>query len=96
MATTPPAPLVLTLGGGLDPETLPELCEGARRALLGRGGAGAVLLDAGRAPADAVTLDALARLRLTALRLGYRLRLVHASDELRALIAFAGLADVLE
>ncbi len=55
-----------------------------------------MLLDAGRAPADAVTLDALARLRLTALRLGYRLRLVHASDELRALIAFAGLADVLE
>ncbi len=96
MATIPPVALMLSLGGGLDREALPELCERARRALLARGAAGAVLLDVRRAPADAVTVDALARLRLTARRLGYHVRLAHASDELRSLIAFAGLADVLE
>ena len=40
---------------------------------------------------DAVTIDALARLQLTARRLGCRLRLRHASPELRELVAFMGL-----
>jgi anti-anti-sigma regulatory factor len=41
--------------------------------------------------ADAVVVDALARLRLTAHRLGRHMRLRHVSPELRELIDFAGL-----
>jgi hypothetical protein len=40
---------------------------------------------------DAVTVDALAQLQLTATRVGCRLRLCHANAELRELIAFMGL-----
>jgi ABC-type transporter Mla MlaB component len=45
--------------------------------------------------ADAAALDALARLALLARRHGCELQICGASQELRALIAFAGLADVL-
>jgi ABC-type transporter Mla MlaB component len=45
--------------------------------------------------ANAAALDALARLALHARRNGCELRICGASQELRALIAFAGLADVL-
>ena len=44
---------------------------------------------------DLGTVDALARLALTARRLGCRVRLEHASSELRALLALAGLAEVV-
>jgi ABC-type transporter Mla MlaB component len=44
---------------------------------------------------DAVTVDALARLQLAARRLGCQVRLRHASEELRELVAFMGLDDVL-
>ena len=41
------------------------------------------------------TVDALARAALNARRAGMRLRVVNAPPELRELIAFAGLEDVL-
>jgi hypothetical protein len=44
---------------------------------------------------DAGTIDALARLALAARRLGFQIRLNHASDELADLLAFAGLGEVL-
>jgi ABC-type transporter Mla MlaB component len=44
---------------------------------------------------DLGTVDALARLALTARRLGCRVRLEHASSDLRALLALAGLAEVV-
>lgn len=44
---------------------------------------------------DVGTVDSLARLALTARRLGCRVRLAHASPELRELLAFAGLAEVM-
>ena len=44
---------------------------------------------------DAVTVDALARLQLAARRCACRVRLRGASKELRELVAFMGLADVL-
>jgi anti-anti-sigma regulatory factor len=46
-------------------------------------------------PPDLHAVGVLARLHLVARRLGCDLRLCHASDELRELIAFAGLLDVL-
>ena len=45
--------------------------------------------------ADAVAVDALARLALAARRRGCVVRLCGASEELLALVAFLGLADVL-
>jgi ABC-type transporter Mla MlaB component len=44
---------------------------------------------------DAVTVEALARLQLAARRHGCQVRLRNASDELRDLVAFMGLEDVL-
>ena len=54
-----------------------------------------VFCDVRGAEADVATVDALARLQLTAKRLGCRLRLRNASAELLQLVAFMGLADVL-
>ena len=45
--------------------------------------------------ADVAAVDALARLQLAARQAGFELRLVHASAELRCLIAFTGLGEVL-
>jgi anti-anti-sigma regulatory factor len=47
------------------------------------------------AGSDLATVDALAGLALVARRLGCRVRLRHASPELRELLALAGLADVV-
>ncbi len=44
---------------------------------------------------DGVAVDVLARLQLTARRLGLEIRLRHASGELQELLAFVGLRDVL-
>jgi hypothetical protein len=44
---------------------------------------------------DLATIEALARLQLAARRLGLELRLREAPEELRELIAFAGLSGVL-
>jgi ABC-type transporter Mla MlaB component len=46
-------------------------------------------------PPDAASLSVLARLQVRARRQGCELRFCGASDELRALAAFAGLAGVL-
>ena len=57
--------------------------------------AGILRCDAEGLRPDVATLDALARLRLAAARLGMELVLCHCSPELRAVIAFAGLEAVL-
>ena len=56
---------------------------------------GTIVCDLRRVVADADTIDALARIQLEAQRLGLDLRLRRASSELRELIAFTGLEDVL-
>ncbi len=94
MAAPRPSTIVLALGGSLARTDLPALC--ARfRVLLEASEADVVLCDVGAlVDVDAAAIDALARLQLTARRLGGRLRLRHASGELRELLALAGLADV--
>jgi hypothetical protein len=52
-------------------------------------------LDVSVLAADVLTVDALARLQLSARRCGRRLRLRDASGELQDLIAFVGLSEVL-
>ena len=54
-----------------------------------------VVCDVGGLAPDLAAVDVLARLQLTARRLGVELCLRHASCELLELIAFAGLRDVL-
>jgi ABC-type transporter Mla MlaB component len=80
--------------GPIAPADLSGLCDRIC-ALLGASGAELALCDVSGVEPDAVTVDALARLQLGARRHGCRVRLLNASDELRALVAFMGLTDVL-
>ena len=54
-----------------------------------------VLCDVGGIAADAVAVDALARMQLAARRNRCTVHLLNASDALRDLVAFMGLRDVL-
>ncbi len=56
---------------------------------------GWVVCDVGALPPDAASVDALARLQLSARRLGLDVGLGNASDELLELIALVGLREVL-
>lgn len=65
------------------------------RALVGASDADVVVCDVGALEADLVAVETLARLRLTARRLGCGLRLRGASRALEQMLAFCGLCDVL-
>lgn len=52
-------------------------------------------VDVAGLPADAATIDLLARVALELRRIGYHLRLRRASPELLELIGFVGLGDTL-
>ena len=80
--------------GPIAREDLPGLCDRVCT-LLTESGGGEVRCDVDGVHADAVTVDALARLQLAGKRRACQIRLRGASDELRALIAFMGLADVI-
>ena len=87
-------PVVFAITGPITRADLPGLCVRVC-ALLERSDAGVAVCDVSGVEPDAVTVDALARLQLTAKRLGCRMRLRDASAELLELVAFMGLADVL-
>ena len=91
-----PAPETVAFGvrGPIARADLPGLCDRVC-ALLARSGGGVALCDVGGVPADAVTVDALARLQLGARRHGCQVRLRNASPELLDLLEFMGLADVV-
>jgi ABC-type transporter Mla MlaB component len=63
--------------------------------LLEGGDAAVAFCEVQRVDADAVTVDALARLQFAARRHDCQVRLRGASDELRELLAFMGLGSVL-
>jgi len=73
---------------------LQHLCE-CLCGLVDRTGADVALCDVSRLDPSAVTVDALARLQLAARRRGCEVRLRRPSKELRSLVDFMGLADVL-
>jgi ABC-type transporter Mla MlaB component len=85
---------VLALEGPIAREDIPALCERTRALLEGRGTA-SVACDVGALGPDAVTVEALARLQLTASRLGLRVRFRGASPELQRLLGLMGLGEVL-
>lgn len=87
--------IVLDIGGSIAPTDVPGLCE-RLRGLLDGSDADLVVCEVGalRQP-DAVAVDAVARLQLTARRLGRSIGLCHASGELRDLLELSGLGDVV-
>jgi hypothetical protein len=95
MAASAPRTVVFPLDARTSRTDLPALCE-RLSALLERTGAHVAICDVSRAEADAVTVDAVAQLRLTALRLGRSPQLRGASSELAGLRAFMGLRDTLD
>jgi ABC-type transporter Mla MlaB component len=64
-------------------------------ALLAGCSSGELRCEVGNVDADAVAVDALARMALAARRNDCSVRLSGASEDLRALVSFAGLGDVL-
>lgn len=93
MTLREPGTVTLAIASPIERSDLPGLS--ARLCRLLGSGATVALCDVSDADADAVTVDALARLQLAARRSGCQMRLLNASHELRALVAFMGLQDVL-
>ena len=94
MATSPPRTITFAIWGPIAREDMPGLCDRVC-ALLERTAASVAVCDVAGVGADAVTVDALARLQLAARRHRCLIRLRGASDQLRDLVAFMGLEDVL-
>jgi hypothetical protein len=94
-ATSPPGAIVWAVGPSIRRVDIPRLC-GQLLALLQVSDAAVVVCDVGAVTdPDAVTVEALARLQLTALRRGRRIHLDGACDRLWDLLALTGLRDVL-
>ena len=94
MAAPAPTTTTFAVWGPIARDDLPGLCDRVC-AVLRSSGAAVALCDVHGVPADAVTVEALARLQLAAKRTGCRVRLRNASRELLELVAFMGLANVL-
>jgi ABC-type transporter Mla MlaB component len=94
MSVPAPEPIVFAIRGPIARGDLPGLCERVC-ALLERSEARVAFCDVRGVQPDAVTVDALARLQLAARRQRCCVRLTYASAELRELVDFMGLTDVL-
>ena len=94
MTTPAPRTVAFAIRGPIARDDLPGLCDRVC-ALLAENGPEVALCDVRGVDPDAVTVDALARLQLAARRYGCQVRLCNASDELRELVAFMGLREVL-
>lgn len=94
MTASPPPAITFRIRGPLARSDLPGLCERVC-ALLERSSGAIAFCDVHGVAADAVTADALARLELAARRHGCRVRMRWASPELRELLDFMGLRDVV-
>jgi ABC-type transporter Mla MlaB component len=94
MGAAAPQTIAFAIYGPIVRDDLAGLCDRVC-ALLDAGGASLAFCDVRSVPADAVTVDALARLTVAARRYECRIRLRNATDELRSLIAFMGLQNVV-
>jgi ABC-type transporter Mla MlaB component len=94
MSPSAPQAVLFAITGPISRADLPGLCVRVC-ALLERSAAEVALCDVSGVEPDAVTVDALARLQLAAQRRGCQVRLRNASENLRGLVAFMGLRDVL-
>jgi ABC-type transporter Mla MlaB component len=94
MGSSAPQTVAFAIRGPIAPADLPGLSDRID-AFLCQCDAGAVLCDVRGLEPDAVTVDALCRLQVAARRHRCQVRLRHVSSELRELVAFMGLRDVL-
>jgi ABC-type transporter Mla MlaB component len=94
MAGTDVRTLAFAVTGPIARSDLSGLCERVC-SLLAESEAATAVCDVCGVQPDAVTVDALARLQLAARRHGCRVHLRNASDDLRELVAFMGLENVL-
>ena|SRR5580765_6659232 len=92
MAERAPPTIAFAVRGPIARSDLPGLCDRVCALLPADTVA---FCDVATVPADAVTVDALARLQLAARRRGSVVHLRNASPELRDLVALLGLEDVL-
>jgi ABC-type transporter Mla MlaB component len=91
----PEVTIELVIAGPMTGAAIAGLCARVRVMLEGSG-ADLVICDVSSVgDPDAGTIDALARMQLTARRLGRRVHLRHACADLQDLIALTGLGDVL-
>ena len=95
MSTAVPRTFTFAIWGPIVRDDLPGLCGRVCELLTEHHAADVAWCDVDGVQADAVCVDALARLQLAARRHDCRIRLRHASPELVALVAFLGLGDVL-
>jgi ABC-type transporter Mla MlaB component len=86
--------ITFAINGPIARSDLPGLCSRVC-ALLEGSGAALAYCDVRDVGADAVAVDALARLQLAAHQRACQVRFRGASDSLRELVAFMGLKDVL-
>lgn len=87
--------IFVTISGPIDRRDIGVLCE-RLRALLEESEAGLVVCDVGPlVKPDAVAVDTLAQLQLTARRLGREIRLRRAPRDLQDLLTLMGLRDVV-
>lgn len=87
--------IVVVVEGPVARAAIPALCDRFRE-LLERSDAAHVVCDVSAvSEPDATAIEALARLQLTAGRLGYSLRLLHPCPQLQDVLDLAGLGDVL-
>jgi ABC-type transporter Mla MlaB component len=90
-----PRTIILDLRGSVARAAVPGLCEHLRLQL-STGDVDLVTVEVGGlANPDQIAIDALARLQLTARRLGSSIRLRHARAKLRDLLVLTGLCDQL-
>jgi ABC-type transporter Mla MlaB component len=90
-----PSTLVLAISGRVTRAGIPAICQRVHE-LLETGDTKRVICDvSGVIEPDAVALDALARLQLTAKRLGYQVKLRYACNELQDLIDLTGLREIV-
>jgi hypothetical protein len=89
-----PTTAVLVIADPIADPDAAKLCE-RLRAVAQASGAEVIVCDVRALAADCRSVDALARLQLTARRLGRRIRLHRASHELEGLLSFVGLAEVV-
>ena len=85
----------MTLHGAIARTDVPGLCARAAALIEGSGAELLVCDVADVSDPDCATVDALARIQLTARRLGSELRLRGASDDLHEVLAVAGLCEVV-
>ena len=87
--------VTLVIHGAVTPETIPGFCARVT-ALLTDPTVDVVTCDlSGVVDPDACALDALARMQLTARRMGRSIRLRHVEPAMRDLLVLAGLTDIV-